>query len=186
MLDQIMIRKSELEKARIDAAALIERAGICITSLERDKITAADFGLSNLRSEGIQILTLFETERIAAKILVLFPFQTEPEHWHPSVGNDPGKEEIIRALWGDLYFYIPGADTMKKGFLLEGKEDVYTMRHEIDLTPGKQLILPPGTKHWFQAGAQGAVMYSFSTTVRDVMDQFSDSNIIRTTVIGEG
>ncbi|NND33783.1 MAG: D-lyxose/D-mannose family sugar isomerase [Saprospiraceae bacterium] len=178
-----MILKSELDRAKIEAAALIEQAGIYITNHEKEKITAADFGLSNLWKEGIEILTLFETERIAAKILVLFPFQTEPEHWHPSVDNDPGKEEIIRAVWGDLYFYIPGADTRKKGFLIEGKENVYTMRHEEDLAPGDQLILPPGTKHWFQAGARGAVMYSFSTTVRDVMDQFSDPDIVRTTVI---
>ena len=53
------------------------------------------------------------------------------------------------------------------------------------LLPGDQLILPPGTKHWFQAGPQGAVMYSFSTTVRDVLDQFSDPSIIRKTEIIE-
>ena len=178
-----MITKKELIKAKADAAALIQQAGIFITEEEQEKITAADFGLSDLSREGIQILTLFETDRIAAKILVLFPFQTEPEHWHPAVDDDPGKEEIIRALWGDLYFYIPGNDTLKKGFLVSGKEDFYTMRHEVDLSPGEQLILPPGTKHWFQAGARGAVMYSFSTTVRDVLDQFSDPNIVRTTVI---
>lgn len=178
-----MILRSELDKVKVEAAALIERAGIYLTPEERNKITAADFGLSRLRNEGIEILTLFETERIAAKILVLLPFQTEPEHWHPTVGSDPGKEEVIRAIWGDLYFYIPGVDTMQKGFLVEGKEEIYTMRHEIDLAPGDQLILPPGTKHWFQAGSRGAVMYSFSTTVRDVMDQFTDPSIVRTTVV---
>lgn len=180
-----MILRSELNQAKIEAASLIEQAGIYITPQEKDKITAADFGLSNLHKEGIEILTLFETERIAAKILVLFPYQTEPEHWHPSVGGDPGKEEIIRAIWGDLYFYIPGEENIQKGFLVEGKENVYTMRHEIDLAPGAQLILAPGTKHWFQAGARGAVMCSFSTTVRDVMDLFTDPDIVRTTVIGD-
>lgn len=178
-----MITEEELLSARRDAAALIAEAGIYIRPAEVEKITAADFGLSRLRKEGVEILTLFETERIAAKILVLFPFQTEPEHWHPAVGEDPGKEEIIRALWGDLYFYIPGEANMQAGFIVEGKEACYTMRHEVVMNKGDQLVLPPGTKHWFQAGPRGAVMYSFSTTVRDIMDQFTDPDIIRTTKI---
>lgn len=178
-----MITIQELEQVRQESAALIKAAGIHITAAEEKKITAADFGLSRLRAEGVQILTLFETERIAAKILVLLPFQTEPEHWHPSVGDDPGKEEIIRALSGDLYFYIPGDDNLEKGFIVEGKADCYTMRHELVMKEGDQLVLPPGTKHWFQAGERGAVMYSFSTTVRDVLDQFTDPAIIRETKI---
>ncbi len=178
-----MITKQELIGAQERAAHLIEQAGLYITEEEKQSIAAADFGLSQLEQEGIQILTMFETDRIAGKILVLFPNQTEPEHWHPSVGDDPGKEEIIRALWGDLYFYIPGDDTLDKGFIIDGKGDYYTMRHEVDMKPGDQLILPPGTKHWFQAGAKGAVMYSFSTKVRDTLDQFSDPNIVRETKI---
>ena len=177
------ITKQALKEAQAQAAALIEQAGLFITDEEKQQITAVDFGLSRLSQEGVEILTMFETDRIAGKILVLFPNQTEPEHWHPSVGDDPGKEEIIRALWGDLYFYIPGEDTLKNGFLVEGKEDCYTMRHEVDMKPGDQLTLPPGTKHWFQAGARGAVMYSFSTKVRDTLDQFTDPDIVRETKI---
>ena len=180
-----MIKRSLLNQVKKDAAALIAKAGIHITEDEKQKITAADFGLSNLLEEGIEILTLFETERIAAKILVLFPYQTEPEHWHPAVEDDPGKEETIRSIWGDLYFYVPGNDTLNKGFIIKDKDAFYTMRNEKHLLPGDQLILPPGTKHWFQAGPRGAVMYSFSTTVRDVLDQFSDPNIIRKTEIIE-
>ncbi len=178
-----MILKKELDEVCQKAIVMIEEAGIFLTDQDKEKITAADFGMSRLQKEGIQILTLFDTDRIAGKILVLLPFQTEPEHWHPSVGNDPGKEEVIRALGGELYFYIPGEDNMKKGFIVEGKDDYYTMRHEVDMKPGDQLILPAGTKHWFQAGPSGAVMYSFSTKVRDALDQFSDPNINRETVI---
>ena len=65
----------------------------------------------------------------------------------------------------------------------EGKDDRYTMRHEVVLYPGEQLMLAPGTKHWFQAGKRGAVMYSFSSKVRDTLDQFSDPDIVRETVI---
>ncbi|WKN46229.1 D-lyxose/D-mannose family sugar isomerase [Tunicatimonas pelagia] len=177
------ITKKELATAQERATDLIKQAGLFITDEEGQSIAAADFGLSRLEQEGIQILTMFETDRIAGKILVLFPNQTEPEHWHPSVGDDPGKEEVIRALWGDLYFYIPGDNTLQQGFIVEGKDEYYTMRHEVDMKPGDQLILPPGTKHWFQAGAKGAIMYSFSTKVRDTLDQFSDPNIVRETKI---
>ena len=177
------ITKQALQEAQAKAADLIERAGLFITEAEKQRIAAADFGLSRLEQEGVEILTMFETDRIAGKILVLFPYQTEPEHWHPSVGDDPGKEEVIRALWGDLYFYVPGDDTLKEGFIVEGKDDCYTMRHEVNMTPGDQLTLPPGTKHWFQAGARGAVMYSFSTKVRDTLDQFTDPDIVRETKI---
>jgi len=178
-----MITKQELADVCQQSVELITAAGLTLTDTDRQNITAADFGLSQLRTQGIQIVTLFATERIAAKILVLLPFQTEPEHWHPPVGDDPGKEEIIRAISGDLYFYIPGEDTVDKGFIVQGKEQCYTMRHEVDLAPGDQLVLPPGTKHWFQAGPRGAVMYSFSTCVRDILDQFSDPAIVRDTVI---
>ena len=178
-----MITKQKLATAQERAADLIKQAGLFITEEEKQSIAAADFGLSQLEQEGIQILTMFETDRIAGKILVLFPNQTEPEHWHPLVEDDPGKEEIIRALWGDLYFYIPGDDTLQQGFIVDGKDKYYTMRHEVAMKPGDQLILPPSTKHWFQAGAKGAVMYSFSTKVRDTLDQFSDPNIVRETKI---
>jgi D-lyxose ketol-isomerase len=178
-----MITRTELREARAKALKMMEAAGIHLTEKEKSKITAADFGLSRLKEEGIQILTMFETDRVAGKVLVLFPLQTIPEHWHPSVGDDPGKEEIIRAINGDLYFYIPGENTLKHGFIVPGKEDCYTVRNEVLLHPGEQLILPPGTRHWFQAGPGGAVMYSFSTKVRDTLDQFSDPDIVRDTVM---
>ena len=178
-----MIRRKELEEVCQSSIALIEKAGIFLTEEDKAKMTAADFGLSRIKKEGVQILTMFETDRIAGKILVLLPFQTEPEHWHPSVGDDPGKEEVIRALGGELYFYIPGEDNMEYGFIVEGKSDYYTMRNEVNMKKGDQLVLPAGTKHWFQAGPSGAVMYSFSTKVRDTLDQFSDPEIVRDTII---
>ena len=178
-----MITRAELKESCEKTLKMIDAAGIHLSEKESAKITAADFGLCRLSEEGIQILTMFETDRVAGKILVLLPYQTIPEHWHPAVGDDPGKEEIIRAISGDLYFYIPGEDTLKHGFLVAGKEDCYTMRNEVVLLPGEQLILQPGTRHWFQAGESGAVMYSFSTTVRDILDQFSDPDVVRETKI---
>lgn len=180
-----MLTRQQFRSAQQRAATLIDRAGIFITPDEREKIDVADFGLSQLEREGIQILTHFATERIAAKILVQFPGQTEPEHWHPPVASDPGKEETIRAVYGTLYFYIPGPDTMKVGRIPQGKENVYTCRHEIVMKPGDQLTLSPGTKHWFQAADEGAVFYSYSTCVRDGLDGFTDPAVVRQTVIAE-
>lgn len=180
-----MITRKDFEEVCQKSLEMIQAAGIYLTETDKMNITAADFGLNQIKTEGVQILTLFDTDRMAAKILVLFPYQTEPEHWHPPVGNDPGKEEVIRGIWGDLTFYIPGEDNMKEGFIVEGKEKCYTMRHEIAIGPGDQLVLPPGTKHWFQAGKRGAVMYSFSTKVTDLLDQFTDPNIVRETKIEE-
>ena len=148
-------RYSEIQQKAIE---LIDKAGIYITPAEREKIAVADFGLSDIYSEGIQVLTFFETDRIAGKILVLLPNQTEPEHWHPPVESDPGKQEIIRALWGNLRFYVEGNDNMADGFIPAGREDFYLLRHEIILKPGDQLVFQPGDKHWFQAGPEGAVM----------------------------
>lgn len=178
-----MITKEDFKYVCEKSIEMIESAGIYVTEADKKNITAADFGLSRIKEEGVQILTLFDTDRMAAKILVLLPYQTEPEHWHPPVGDDPGKEEVIRGIWGDLTFYIPGEDTLKEGFIVEGKDDCYTMRNEVVVEPGDQLVLPPGTKHWFQAGVRGAVMYSFSTKVTDLLDQFTDPAIVRETKI---
>jgi len=180
-----MIRLEEFNEVCQKSLDMIDEAGILLTPEDRKKMTAADFGLSNIKIEGIQILTMFETDRIAGKILVLLPNQTEPEHWHPTVGEDPGKEEIIRAISGDLYFYIVGKDNMQHGIIVDGKSDCYTMRNEVVLKPGEQLVLPAGSKHWFQAGKKGAVMYSFSSKVTDLLDQFSDPDIVRETIIEE-
>lgn len=178
-----MISKSEQKDAQIRAAQMIREAGIQINDSEVEKIEVVDFGLSRLSIEGVQVFTMVNTDRLAAKVLVLFPDQTEPEHWHPKIGDDPGKQETIRHIWGDLRFYVEGPDTLKEGFIVPGKENVYTLRHEIVLKPGDQLTFEPYQKHWFQGGSKGAVLYSFSTTVRDGLDGFSDPEIQRLTVV---
>ena len=178
-----MITNKQKIEAQQRAAEMIRAAGILIRDNEIDKIEVADFGLGQLEREGIQVFTMVNTDQLAAKVLVLFPNQTEPEHWHPQVGNDPGKQETIRHIWGDLQFYVAGNNTMKEGFIVSGKDEVYTLRHELVLNPGDQLTFEPYEKHWFQAGPRGAVLYSFSTTVRDALDGFTDKQIQRITVV---
>jgi len=162
---------------------MVRDAGIHITDEEAGRIEVADFGLGRLDREGAQILTLVATDRMAAKIIALFPGQTLPEHWHPRVGDDPGKEETIRVVSGLLRLYLPGDDTLREGIIPEGKQEVYTMCNETLMEPGGQVTLPPGTKHWFQAGPEGVVLYSFSTVARDVLDCFTDPAIQRITKI---
>ncbi len=148
-----MLTRREYTAAQARAAGMIRAAGIPITDEEAGRVEVADFGLSRLDQEGAQILTLAATDRIAVKIIVLFAGQTLPEHWHPRVGDDPGKEETVRVVRGVLRCYVPGADTVRAGSAPKGKQDAYTARQEHLLGPGGQITLHPGTKHWFQAGA---------------------------------
>ena len=178
-----MITREEYNNARKRALKMFKDAGMHITEKEYEDMSVVDFGLSNLEIEGAEIVTYFNTERIACKILALFPNQTEPEHWHTSVGTDPGKEEIVRVISGVVRFYIPGEDNMKEGKIPDGKEDVYTCRNEIIMKRGDQIILEPGLKHWFQTDEKGAVMYTFSSCARDLTDKFTDPAINRDTII---
>ena len=180
-----MIRRSEVISARERAAVMVRKAGVFITDAEKAKIEVVDFGYGDLSRFGMSLLTLVSTDRIGVKLLTLFPRQTEPEHWHPPMGADPGKEETVRVVWGTIFFYVEGPDTVKEGFVPKGKESVYTLRHELKLGPGDMLYFPPGKKHWFQAGPDGGIMYSFSSVARDVLDSFTDPDIVRVTKIVE-
>ena len=178
-----MITREQQKVAQKQAAEMIRQTGIIISDKEAESIEVVDFGLGNIEKEGVQVLTLVQTERISVKVLVMLPHQTEPEHWHPPVDNDPGKEETIRVIAGTVYFYVAGEDTLEEGFIVEGKDDCYSMRKEIVMKPGDQLTLTPGEKHWFQAREGGVVMYSFSTIARDALDQFTDPDIVRITKV---
>jgi len=180
-----MLTRADFTAAQKRAAAMIRASGICISDQESQKVEVADFGLGRLEVEGAQILTLLATDRMAVKIVALFPGQTLPEHWHPPVGDDPGKEETIRVVSGEVRVYIPGDESMREGFIPAGQEEVYTMRRERILKAGGQITLPPGMKHWFQAGEEGSVMYSFSTVARDILDGFTNPDIKRVTEIQE-
>jgi D-lyxose ketol-isomerase len=148
------------DEARLRAADALERAGVVLGNGERDAIEVTDFGLGRHEEVGLQILTYVNTERVCAKELVLFPWQLCPEHRHPPVGNDPGKEETFRVRLGTVHLHVAGYD-------------------EIVLSAGEQLTIEPDTLHWFQAGDEGAVVSEFSTRSRDESDLFSDPRIVR-------
>ncbi|MGQ9457235.1 MAG: D-lyxose/D-mannose family sugar isomerase [Anaerolineae bacterium] len=175
-----MITRQEYEEARKAALEMLRRAGIAVTPEEEQRIEVADFGLNDLRRTGLQILTYVNTDRVCAKELVLFPRQTCPEHRHPPVAGEPGKEETFRCRWGEVYLYVPGEPTPHpKARPPEGDEAYYTVFHEVVLRPGDQYTLPPETLHWFQAGPEGAIVSEFSTTSRDESDIFTDPRVDR-------
>ena len=170
----------EVGELRSEALGLFKRAGIVVTSQEAQRIEVADFGLNDVRHSGLLILTYVNTERCCAKELMLLPRQTCPEHRHPPVGDDPGKEETFRCRWGRVYLYVPGEPTRKPHCRPpEGREGTFSVWHEIQLDPGDQYTLAPDTLHWFQADDGGAVVSEFSTRSTDEKDVFTDPEIRR-------
>lgn len=166
------------------ALSYFEKAGIVLTLEEKEKIEVADFGLNDVERTGLELLVYVNTERVCAKELVLFPFQTCPEHRHPPINGEQGKEETFRCRYGKVYLYVEGETTEhRKASPPAGDEEYYTVFHEIELKPGEQYTLSPNTLHWFQAGEHGAVVSEFSTRSRDESDIFTDERIKRLPII---
>lgn len=176
-----MITKAELKKAQRRAAQMLAKAGIVLTKTDRDNIEVADFGLGDLERTGLEMVTYINTDRYCAKELVLFPGQTCPEHRHPTAAGQPGKMETFRVRTGKVWLYVEGAPTKKIN--ARTPPGTYTVFHEIELKPGQQHTIPPNTKHWFQAGPQGAIVSEFSSTSRDEVDIFTDLNVGRATEV---
>jgi D-lyxose ketol-isomerase len=183
----MMITKKQYREAQKRALEYMEKAGVIVSEKEKDNISVADFGLSDLERQGGQILTFFNTERLSAKVIVLFPWQILPEHWHPVLDKDIGKEEILRVRWGEVYLYVPGEPALQpKAKIPPGEEENFTVWHEVILKPGDQYILKPQMVHWFQAGSEGAVIDDYSSTARDLQDGFTNPRVVRETqVVGE-
>ncbi len=139
---------------------MLADAGIVLTERERASVEVADFGLGRLEEIGLQLVVYVNTERCCANELVLFPHQLCPEHRHPPVGDDPGKEETFRCRSGSVILWVDG-------------------HGEIALHPGDQFTIPADTLHWFRAGDEGAIVSEFSTRSRDETDIFTDPQIVR-------
>jgi D-lyxose ketol-isomerase len=148
------------DEARIRAAARLASAGIVLRDDERVGLEVTDFGLGRLDEVGLQLLVYVNTERVCAKELVLFPRQLCPEHRHPPVDGEPGKEETFRCRTGEVVLWVEG-------------------HGEMTLRPGDQFTIMPDTLHWFRAGDEGAIVTEFSTRSRDETDIFTDPSIVR-------
>jgi D-lyxose ketol-isomerase len=175
-----MLTRSQVHAAQERAARMLADAGIALTPEERAGLEVADFGLGDLERTGLELVVYENNPRYCAKELVLFPRQTCPEHRHPPVGDDPGKQETFRCRSGTVWLYVEGPPTEpRQARLPAGDEAHYTVFHEVALQPGQQYTIPPNTLHWFQAGDEGAVVSEFSSTSRDEHDVFTDPRIRR-------
>jgi D-lyxose ketol-isomerase len=181
-----MISLQQYERAVARAATMLRNAGIVITPEEYARFEVADFGLGELEQTGLEIITYVNTERCCAKEIVLFPRQTCPEHWHPTMNGVAGKEETFRCRWGTVYLYVAGERTSNPTSRPpKGSEPHYQAGHEVVLKPGEQYTLMPDTPHWFQAGDEGAIVSEFSTRSTDDQDIFRDGRIARAPEIGD-
>jgi D-lyxose ketol-isomerase len=175
-----MISREQFITAQKRAQEYLARVGIVLTPEEAANIEVADLGLNELEHTGVELVVYVNTERVCAKELILFPRQTCPQHRHPPVAGEPGKEETFRCRWGEVYLYVPGEATPNpRARPPQGREHTYTVWHEIILRPGDQYTLMPDTWHWFQSGDEGAVVSEFSTRSRDETDLFTDPQIRR-------
>ncbi len=154
-----MITRAEHDEAVAYAAEQFAAADIELTAEERGRIEVTDFGLGNLRETGLMLLVYVNTDRYCAKELVLYPGQTCPEHRHPPFDGTPGKEETFRCRRGSVELWVDS--------------------RQITLLPGEQFTIPSDTRHWFRAGAEGAVVSEFSSASRDELDVFTDPRIVR-------
>ena len=180
-----MISQRQYNAAVEKSIAMLRQTGLVITPAERDRVEVADFGLGELEKTGLQIITYVNTERVCAKELIMFPHQTCPEHWHPNVAERLGKEETFRCRWGTVYLYVSGSATPGPSCRPPtGSEAHYTVWHEVVLNPGEQYTLFPNTRHWFQAGPEGAIVSEFSTRSTDEEDMFTDPRIKRAPEVG--
>ncbi len=178
-----MISKKQYEEYANYAYDYFKKANIVITDEERKRIEVADFNLNNLKEVGLQLLVYVNTSKVCAKEMVLLPYQTCPEHIHVNgvdKDNKPfeGKEETFRVKKGTCYLYIQGKGK-KEDIKAKIPPTTVSVFHEIILHEGEQFTMYPNTKHWFQAGSEGAIISEFSTTSRDEYDVFTDKRIKR-------
>lgn len=179
-----MITRRQQCEARDWAWRIAKQAGLVLRDEEIERIEVADFGLSRLPQIGAQILTLEANPWVAVKILILMPWQLEPQHRHPPCAYEqyPGKTEVLRGQWGELYHYEEGAAVAAaKARPPEDCRSYLTAWKETVLRPADQIALSPNTWHWFQAGPEGAVVWTISSKATDAVDQWTDPRIARQT-----
>lgn len=179
-----MLTSSEIAEARAYAIDAMTAAGVVLTESEKAELEVSDFGLGDLARTGLQLVVYVNTARVCAKEMVLRPGQTCPEHRHVGDGVELGKEETFRVRAGEVWLYVDG-DPTPNPRAVAPRPAHYTAWHEIVLRPGDQHTIMPGTRHWFQAGPDGAVVTEFSTRSTDERDVFTDPDIRRVTVVGD-
>ena len=172
------MKRSTYENQVKKALEFYEKAGIVLNEDEKKRIEVVDFEIGIVEKVGLQLLIYINTERVCAKEMVLLPYQTCPEHMHVPTNGQAGKEETFRCRFGKVYLYVAGEGDREsiQGQIPETDVSVF---HEVILNPGEQYTIMPETWHWFQAGADGAVISEFSTRSTDETDIFTDPRLVR-------
>ena len=95
-----MLNKEQHAVAAQTVLSLLIKAGIAITKEENNEIEYADFGLGRFDEIGLALIVYVNTKKVCAKELIMLPGQICPEHRHPPIDNEPGKEETFRLSLG--------------------------------------------------------------------------------------
>lgn len=176
-----MLNKADYDRLKAASMEYFEKAGIVVNQAERDAFQVAEYNLGCVDEIGLELIEYVNTERCCAKELVLLPGQTCPEHRHPPVCGEIGKEETFRCRMGLVYLYVEGEpncdETTMKAIPPKDRAQYFTCRHEVVLHPGEQYTIFPNTLHWFQSGPEGCIVSEFSTKSRDEFDIYTDPDI---------
>ncbi len=173
-----MISEKQVAATRRRAAEQFLLSGLVLRPDELASIFVEDFGLGEFEQIGLAILQLVDTPSINVRVLAMLPNQLCPEHRHIAQGDYAGKEETFRCQQGEVYLYMPGALTPNpKASPPSHRRAHFTSWHEIVLRLGEQHTSSPDTRHWFQAGPEGAVVWTFCSRVAIGCDRFTDPKI---------
>src|SRR5689334_16776931 len=124
------ITQAQRDQWQARAKEYLDRAGLVLTPAEQKDIEIADLGLGEFEQTGLAVVVYINTERVCAKELVLLPGQTCPQHLHPPVNGQPGKEETFRCRMGEVYLYVSGEPTPNpKARPPKGREHTYNIWH---------------------------------------------------------
>ena len=141
-----MLTRKQIADATEKVLAMFDKQNIAYTPEEKANFEVSDFGLSMLEKIGLELIVYVNNNIYCAKEMGLMPFQICPEHRHPTRGDKSGKMETFRCRAGEVYLYISGDPTENiKGKVPEGKEDTFTVFHEIVLHPVELAV--GGDKH---------------------------------------
>ena len=134
-----MLNKKDYDRLKAASMAYFEKAGIVINEQEKAAFQVAEYNLGCVDEIGLELIEYVNTDRCCAKELVLLPGQTCPEHRHPPVCGEIGKEETFRCRYGTVYLYVPGEPVEHlQATLPKNRAQYFTCRHEIVLHPGEQ------------------------------------------------
>ena len=149
------------------------KAGFILSEDEKQHIVVVGFG--DFFVSGAGAIDTVMHARYGGRLIIFFPGQLFPEHWHPNVDGSLGKEETFRVLYGSVYSYGEGKPSSSAVIRIPpGKKAVFTARREVVLNAGEQRTIGLQERHWFVAGPEGAVALEISSAVRDPYDRFTD------------